>query len=418
MMNKTIKFYLLTSALLLFSPNVLADSQPFIPAGGISASNVYQPDGRKMITSANQFPYNTIVYIVTVGGNGTVYYSSGVIIAPNTVLTAGHVIYNRPNGGYIKSATVYQANANGTYNSNTATTVTGKVANPDWVAKDSVITKGYPSNNADDLGILTLSKNVGLSTGWMGMTSALSTNQTISLVGFPGDHAGQMWGMSGNVSRFSSPLFSYSNISMYPGQSGSPVFNTSQNIVGINVAEAQYLNPNPNGDNNKVPSALASQYPNYGVQLTTSNINWIQNNVPALKATALYRVYNPNNGEHLYTKNLNEVISLTKVGWNYEGVNSQQPATGNAVYRLYNPNSGEHFYTLSSYERDSLVKAGWRYEQISFYSDPAKHTAIYRLFNPNTKGKQISHFYTSSSAERDSLVKVGWRYEQISWYGL
>jgi len=76
MMNKTIKFYLLTSALLLFSPNVLADSQPF-----------------------NQFPYNTIVYIVTVGGNGTVYYSSGVIIAPNTVLTAGHVIYNRPNGG-------------------------------------------------------------------------------------------------------------------------------------------------------------------------------------------------------------------------------------------------------------------------------------------------------------------------------
>ncbi|WP_205470303.1 trypsin-like peptidase domain-containing protein [Lactococcus lactis] len=366
-MNKTIKFYLLTSALLLFSPNVLADSQPFIPAGGISASNVHQPDGRKMITSANQFPYNTIVYIVTVGGNGTVYYSSGVIIAPNTVLTAGHVIYNRPNGGYIKSATVYQANANGTYNSNTATTVTGKVANPDWVAKDSVITKGYPSNNADDLGILTLSKNVGLSTGWMGMTSALSTNQTISLVGFPGDHAGQMWGMSGNVSRFSSPLFSYSNISMYPGQSGSPVFNTSQNIVGINVAEAQYLNPNPNGDNNKVPSALASQYPNYGVQLTTSNINWIQNNVPALKATALYRVYNPNNGEHLYTKNLNEVISLTKVGWNYEGINSQQPATGNAVYRLYNPNSGEHFYTLSSYERDSLVKVGWRYEQISWY---------------------------------------------------
>ncbi|MCT1174307.1 hypothetical protein EFL89_08755 [Lactococcus lactis] len=115
---------------------------------------------------------------------------------------------------------------------------------------------------------------------------------------------------------------------------------------------------------------------------------------------------------------MNEVISLTKVGWNYEGVNSQQPATGNAVYRLYNPNSGEHFYTLSSYEKDSLVKAGWRYEQIAFYSDPAKHTAIYRLFNPNAKGKQISHFYTSSSAERDSLVKIGWRYEQISWYGL
>lgn len=410
------KFYIiLTSFLLFISANALADTLPFIPAGGSSANNVYLPDGRKLITSANQFPYNTIVYIETVGGNGGAYIGTGVIIAPNTVLTAGHVVYNAAEGGYIRSATVYQAYANGNYNPNTATAVTSEVANSDWLVKDKVNPKNYPLGS-NDLAILNLSKNIGLSTGWMGMTSSLSKNQTISLVGFPQDHFRQMWGMSGNVSQISNPLFNYSNISEFPGQSGSPIFNTSNNIVGINVADANY--PNNTTPTHYVPSSLASQYPNYGVQLTASNINWIQNNVPALKATALYRVYNPNNGEHLYTRNLNEVISLTKVGWNYEGVNSQQPATGNAVYRLYNPNSGEHFYTLSSYERDSLVKAGWRYEQIPFYSDAAKHTAIYRLFNPNAKGKQISHFYTSSSAERDSLVKIGWRYEQISWYGL
>lgn len=410
------KFYIiLTSFLLLISANALADTVPFIPAGGSSANNVYLPDGRKLITSTNQFPYNTIVYIETVGGNGGAYIGTGVIIAPNTVLTAGHVVYNAAEGGYIRSATVYQAYANGNYNPNTATAVTSEVANSDWLVKDKVNPKNYPLGS-NDLAILNLSKNIGLSTGWMGMTSSLSKNQTISLVGFPQDHFRQMWGMSGNVSQISNPLFNYSNISEFPGQSGSPIFNTSNNIVGINVADANY--PNNTTPTHYVPSSLASQYPNYGVQLTASNINWIQNNVPALKSTALYRLYNPNNSEHLYTKNLNEVISLTKVGWNYEGVNSQQPATGNAVYRLYNPNSGEHFYTLSSYERDSLVKAGWRYEQIAFYSDPAKHTAIYRLFNPNAKGKQISHFYTSSSAERDSLVKIGWRYEQISWYGL
>ncbi len=410
------KFYIiLTSFLLFISANALADTVPFIPAGGSSANNVYLPYGRKLITSANQFPYNTIVYIETVGGNGGAYIGTGVIIAPNTVLTAGHVVYNAAEGGYIRSATVYQAYANGNYNPNTATAVTSEVANSDWLVKDKVNPKNYPLGS-NDLAILNLSKNIGLSTGWMGMTSSLSKNQTISLVGFPQDHFRQLWGMSGNVSQISNPLFNYSNISEFPGQSGSPIFNTSNNIVGINVADANY--PNNTTPTHYVPSSLASQYPDYGVQLTASNINWIQNNVPALKATALYRVYNPNNGEHLYTKNLNEVISLTKIGWNYEGVNSQQPATGNAVYRLYNPNSGEHFYTLSSYERDSLVKAGWRYEQIAFYSDPAKHTAIYRLFNPNAKGKQISHFYTSSSAERDSLVKIGWRYEQISWYGL
>ena len=191
------------------------------------------------------------------------------------------------------------------------------------MVKDKVNPKNYPLGS-NDLAILNLSKNIGLSTGWMGMTSSLSKNQTISLVGFPQDHFRQLWGMSGNVSQISNPLFNYSNISEFPGQSGSPIFNTSKNIVGINVADANY--PNNTTPTHYVPSSLASQYPNYGVQLTTSNINWIQNNVPALKATALYRVYNPNNGEHLYTKNLNEVISLTKVGWNYEGVNSQQPA--------------------------------------------------------------------------------------------
>lgn len=417
-MLKTKKFYVAIAAILVIvSQNGLADTVPFVPSGGATAGNVYSPDGRKKITIANQFPYNTIVYIETVGGDGISYIGTGVIIAPNAVLTAGHVVYNAAEGGHIKSATIYQANANGNYNPSTAVNATSEVINSDWLTKDNANPKVYPLG-ADDLAIINLSKNIGLSTGWMGMTSVLTTNQSISLVGFPKDHFQQMWGMSGNVSRFSSPLFSYSNISMYPGQSGSPVFNTSKNIVGINVAEAQYLSPNPNGDNSKVPSSLASQYPNYGVQLTASNINWIQNNVPALKSTALYRVYNPNNGEHLYTKSLYETTTLSKTGWNYEGVNSQQPATGNAVYRLYNPNSGEHFYTTSSFERDSLVKAGWRYEQIAFYSDTAKHTPIYRLFNPNAKGKQISHFYTSSSAERDSLVKIGWRYEQISWYGL
>ncbi len=109
---------------------------------------------------------------------------------------------------------------------------------------------------------------------------------------------------------------------------------------------------------------------------------------------------------------MNEVISLTKVGWNYEGVNSQQPATGNAVYRLYNPNSGEHFYTLSSYERDSLVKAGWRYEQISFYSDPAKHTAIYRLFNPKFILRVVQNETRLSKLGGDTNKLVGMDYKK------
>ena len=39
-----------------------------------------------------------------------------------------------------------------------------------------------------------------------------------------------------------------------------------------------------------------------------------------------------------------------------------------AMYRLYNPNSGEHFYTKNSAEKDFDVNAGWHYEGIGWYA--------------------------------------------------
>ena len=36
------------------------------------------------------------------------------------------------------------------------------------------------------------------------------------------------------------------------------------------------------------------------------------------------------------------------------------------MYRLYNPNSGEHFYTANAAERDKVKKAGWRDEGIGW----------------------------------------------------
>ena len=37
-----------------------------------------------------------------------------------------------------------------------------------------------------------------------------------------------------------------------------------------------------------------------------------------------------------------------------------------AMYRLYNPNSGEHFYTGSIEERDMLDRVGWNYEGVAW----------------------------------------------------
>lgn len=138
----------------------------------------------------------------------------------------------------------------------------------------------------------------------------------------------------------------------------------------------------------------------------------------AVQTTAgipMYRLYNPNSGEHFYTANGIERDLTVNAGWHYEGIGWSAPAGGQPVYRLYNPNAGDHHYTLDANERDHLKGVGWRYEGISWYS-PASGQPLYRLYNPNAKAG--SHHYTLNGAERDNLQKVGWRYEGIAWYAV
>ncbi len=131
----------------------------------------------------------------------------------------------------------------------------------------------------------------------------------------------------------------------------------------------------------------------------------------------MYRLYNPNSGEHFYTASVDERDYLSKIGWNYEGIAWNAPAYSDTpVYRLYNPNAGDHHYTTSVSEKNHLIKVGWSYEGIGWYSYDSNGQALYRLYNPNATGAG-SHHYTTNKAEKDNLVKVGWSYEGIAWYG-
>ncbi len=137
---------------------------------------------------------------------------------------------------------------------------------------------------------------------------------------------------------------------------------------------------------------------------------------PVVKTVSMYRLYNPNSGEHFYTRSEDEKDSLVRTGWNYEGIGWKAPQTSKIpVYRLYNENAGDHHYTISKQEKDNLVKAGWKYEGIGWYSDDAKSVPLYRQYNPNAKAG--SHNYTVSKNERDTLLKAGWKDEGIAWYG-
>lgn len=135
------------------------------------------------------------------------------------------------------------------------------------------------------------------------------------------------------------------------------------------------------------------------------------------KKAEMYRMYNPNSGEHFYTAAQNERDHLVQVGWKFEGIGWNAPAASKSpVYRLYNPNEGDHHYTLAENERDYLVQVGWKYEGIGWYSDDNKTTPLYRVYNPNARTG--THHYTTNIDEKNHLVKIGWRDESIGWYGL
>ena len=57
------------------------------------------------------------------------------------------------------------------------------------------------------------------------------------------------------------------------------------------------------------------------------------------------------------------------------------------VYRLYNPNSGEHFYTVNGYERENLIINGWNDEGIGFY-ESGEGDDVYRVYNPNNEDQR------------------------------
>ncbi len=130
----------------------------------------------------------------------------------------------------------------------------------------------------------------------------------------------------------------------------------------------------------------------------------------------MYRLYNPNSGEHFYTGSIEERTNLVNAGWNWEGNGWEAPVSGGyPVYRLYNPNAGDHHYTNSDEEKNNLIAVGWNYEGIAWNSAYPNNKPLYRLYNPNAQSG--SHHYTMSAEEKANLEAVGWNYEGIGWFG-
>lgn len=132
---------------------------------------------------------------------------------------------------------------------------------------------------------------------------------------------------------------------------------------------------------------------------------------------AMYRMYNPNSGEHFYTAEAKERDHLESVGWTYEMIGWVAPdLSREPVYRLYNENAGDHHYTMDKAEHDALVALGWKSENIGWYSAGEDGTPLYRQYNPNAQVG--THNFTKDMNENNALVNLGWDAEGIAWYAV
>ncbi|HEL1982254.1 TPA: excalibur calcium-binding domain-containing protein [Streptococcus suis] len=132
--------------------------------------------------------------------------------------------------------------------------------------------------------------------------------------------------------------------------------------------------------------------------------------------TPIYRLYNRQNGEHLYTTDANEKdVLYNQHGWGYEGIGWNAPNTGTPVYRLYNAGLQNHLYTSDTNEVAVLTsKHGWTSDnngQPVFYSGGT--VPIYRVYNFKLRGL---HHWTTDLNEYNVLPSHGWSQEGVKFY--
>lgn len=135
----------------------------------------------------------------------------------------------------------------------------------------------------------------------------------------------------------------------------------------------------------------------------------------------LYRVYNPNTGEHLYTSHPEEVEYLTSAGWGNEEQDQRMTlpeSSSTPVYRLYNPANGDHHYTSDTNECSVLTSQyGWVYDfngEAAFYSSDTQAVTVWRIYN--SQHPLYGHLYTRDDNERNFWLSNGWNDENIGWY--
>ncbi|MDR3620862.1 MAG: Ig-like domain-containing protein [Paludisphaera borealis] len=201
------------------------------------------------VAAGSGIPYSAIVKLEMTYPDGEEMVGSGSMIDAYHVLTAGHVVYSSEHGGWATSITAIPE-LHGTsepYGSAQSTYVRTFTT---WINYDQGH-QGETSPDALDIGLITLDTAIGDQTGWLSYgysttNSTFSSGAIFATAGYPaanGYDGLSMQYTSGRIDGLSTGgngiLFHNPNITIYGGQSGSPVWTTSTGVVyGVAVSDS------------------------------------------------------------------------------------------------------------------------------------------------------------------------------------
>jgi V8-like Glu-specific endopeptidase len=212
---------------------------------GIDYSIVGPRDTRVHEINTTQFPYNTICWIGRDFGDGILRGCSGVLIAPQVVLTAAHCLYNHR----IRRAPVRIRVVPGRADRDTMPY--GSHASTRYWVPSAYLTQpvhGAVARRDFDYGIIVLPESFDGITRFMDVRAPstpelrrLKRMKLFTVAGYPGDRPiGTLWRHTERLKRVT-PRRLFYTVDTCPGHSGSPVWYRARAgdqriIVGVHTS--------------------------------------------------------------------------------------------------------------------------------------------------------------------------------------
>lgn len=189
-------------------------------------------DDRTRITPANTNPWRWICKLLITFPDNARFVGTGWFIGPRTVMTAGHCVYSKANGGWASSIEVIPGmdDTNRPYGSQVGTSFRSVSG---WTQD------GKPEF---DYGAIILPNcDLGNTVGWFGFANLADdslNNLYVNTSGYPGDKpSGTQWFNGGRISSVEEKKIYYM-IDTMGGQSGSPVWrllNGERHAIGVHA---------------------------------------------------------------------------------------------------------------------------------------------------------------------------------------